>query len=357
MREIRWNQAMRAPAAVAVGLAAFLAAGACAAAQTPHDIWLISTRSAPWSNPVGGEDRIVYWHLDAEKNWEQADLEAFLATDDPAVPTCVYIHGNRTNHSWAVREGWSVSQKLKREAPDRPLRFVIWSWPADQIGGIRQDVQVKAYRSDVQAYYLAYWLGRVNPEVRVSLIGYSFGARTITGALQLLAGGRFAGRSLPEGAAPVERTPVRAVLVAAAMSAHWLSSGGANGLALSLADRVLVTRNTYDPVLKYYPRMYGRGGPQALGYTGLARSSRLGEQREKVEILPVERSVGSNHGLNGYLRASPVRSRLAWYAFLEPPVAEAEADAPKPESEASDSKAGSEQPAQPTGQAAGQGNP
>jgi len=325
MREIRWKQAMRAPVAVAVGLAAFLAAGACAAAQSPHDIWLISTRSAPWSNPVGGEDRIVYWHLDADKNWEQTDLDAFLATDDPAVPTCIYIHGNRTTHGGAVREGWSVSQKLKREAPDRPLRFVTWSWPANQIRGIRQDVQVKAYRSDVQAYYLAYLLGRMNPEVRVGMIGYSFGARTITGALHLLAGGRFAGRTLPEGTAPVERTPARAVLVAAAMSAHWLSPGGANGLALSLADRVLVTRNRYDPVLQYYPRMYGRGGPHALGYTGPARSSQLGEQREKVEILPVERYVGSNHALQGYLRSSLVRSRLAWYAFLEPPPAEADA--------------------------------
>lgn len=338
MREIRWNQAMRAPGAVAVGLAVILAAGACAAAQTPHDVWLISTRSAPWSNPTGGENRIVYWHLDAEKSWEQVDLGAFLATDDPAVPTCVYIHGNRTNHSSAVREGWSVSQKLKQEAPDLPLRFVIWSWPADQIGGIRQDVQVKAYRSDVQAYYLAYLLGRMNPEVRVGLIGYSFGARTITGALQLLAGGTFAGRALPEGTAPVTRTPVRAVLVAAAMSAHWLSPGGANGLALGSADRVLVTRNSYDPVLQYYPRMYGRGGPQALGYTGPARSSQPAEQREKVEILPVERSVGNNHALDGYLRASPVRSRLAWYAFLEPPAPEANASpaeppAPQPEPE------------------------
>ena len=264
MHKIHWTQAIRIPAAVAVGLAAFLAAGACAAEQAPHDLWLISTRSAPRSNPVGGEDRMAYWHLDADGNWASADLEAFLATDDPAVPTCVYIHGNRTDRSWAVREGWGVSQAVKREAPDRPLRFVIWSWPADQIRGLRQDVQVKAYRSDVQAYYLAYLMGRMAPEVRVSLIGYSFGARTITGALHLLAGGEFAGRRLPEGNAPVERTPVRALLVAAAMSADWLSPGRANGLALGLADRVLVTRNRYDPVLKHYPRMYRRGGPQAL---------------------------------------------------------------------------------------------
>jgi hypothetical protein len=296
----------------------FLAAGVCLADAPGHDIWLISTRKAPSSNPVGGEDRISYWRLNEERQWASSDEEAFLAADDPAAPTSVFIHGNRTDHNWAVRNGWGVYQKLKPLAGERPLRFVIWSWPANQIGGVRQDVQVKARRSDVQAYYLAYLLRKINPDVPVSMIGYSFGARTITGALQLLGGGKFGGYRLPDLDAPVTRTPVRAVLVAAAMPNYWLSPGRSNGLALGQADRVLVTRNRYDPVLQWYDRMYGRGGPQALGYTGPSSFSRLGEQRERVEVLGVERSVGNNHDWNGYLNASPLRSRLAWYTFLEP---------------------------------------
>jgi hypothetical protein len=337
MHKIHWIHRTRVPAAVAAGLAAFLAVAVCAADERSHDVWLISTRSAPWSNPVGGEDRIAYWHLDTERNWASAGLDAFLAADDPAVPTCIYIHGNRTGRTSAVREGWSVSQRIKREAPDRALRFVIWSWPADQIQGLRRDVQVKAYRSEVQAYYLAHLLSRVDPEVPVSLIGYSFGARTITGALHLLAGGRFAGRQLPEGSAPAERTPVRAVLVAAAMNADWLAPGRRNGLAIDRAERILVTRNMADPVLRYYPMMYRARGPEAMGYVGMACRWQLGEDRDKVEVLPVERSVGGNHVLSGYLCAVPVRSRLAWYTFLEAPQGEAGASdpgAPAPEAEA-----------------------
>jgi hypothetical protein len=318
MRNVNRHAPTRVLVALAVGLSMFLASGVCLADAPAHDIWMISTRKAPSSNPVGGEGRMNYWRLDEDRHWASSDEEAFLAADDPAVPTSVFIHGNRTDRNWAVRTGWGVYQKLKPLAGERPLRFVIWSWPADQIGGVRQDVQVKARRSDVQAYYLAYLLRKMDPDVRVSMIGYSFGARTITGALQLLGGGKFGGYGLPDLDAPVTRTPVRAVLVAAAMPNYWLSPGRSNGLALAQADRVLVTRNRYDPVLQWYDRMYGRGGPQALGYTGPSSFSRLGEQRERVEVLGVERSVGNNHDWNGYLNASPLRSRLAWYTFLEP---------------------------------------
>ncbi len=317
MRNINRHNPTRILTALAAGLPLVLAAGASLAEVPSHDIWLISTRKAPSSNPVGGEDRIKYWRLDEQRQWASSDEQAFLAADDPAVPTSVFVHGNRTNHDWAVRIGWGVYQKLKPLAGERPLRFVIWSWPADQIGGLRQDVQVKARRSDVQAFYLACLLRKMNPDVPVSLLGYSFGARTITGTLQLLGGGKFAGRRLPGLNAPVARTRLRAVLVAAATPNYSLSPGLSNGSALRQADRVLVTRNRNDPVLQWYDRMYGRGGPQALGYTGPSSFSRSGQEQERVEVVGVEGSVGNSHDWDGYLSASPLRDRLAWYTFLE----------------------------------------
>lgn len=312
---------LRTLAAVTVGVSTLVGLRASAAEPPVHDVWLISTRQAPFSKPVGGENRIHYWRLDAERQWALADLETFLAADDPNVPTSVFIHGNRSSSQWAVQMGFGVFHHLQREAGERPLRFVIWSWPANQINGIRRDVQVKAARSDVQAYYLAHVLSQVKADVPISLTGYSFGARTITGALQLLAGGEFAGRSLPEGTTPVERAPIRAVLVAAAMANYWLLPGRSNGLALSQAERILVTRNRNDPVLQWYDRMYGRGGPDALGYTGPASPSRLGPDQEKVETVVLDRSVGSNHDWKVYVNAQRLRSRLAWYAFLDTPDA------------------------------------
>ena len=318
MRRIDWVAATRLPAALAVGLAIVLGAGVCAADSAPDHVWLISTRRAASSCPTGtGEDRLAYWRLETDR-WLSSDREAFLATDDPAVPTSIFIHGNRTGRQKAVRVGWSVYRHLKREAGDRAFRFVIWSWPADRIRGRkRRDSQVKASRSDVEGYYLASCLQRINPEVPVNLVGHSFGARVITGALHMLAGGRVAGRGLPDERTPAKRTLLRAVLVAAAVDNDWLLPGRRNGLALSQLDSVMITRNSCDPVLRWYPLMYCIRGPRALGHTGPACPAWLGPEGEKIELLGVECSVGRNHDWTGYLSALTRHSRLGRYAFLE----------------------------------------
>jgi len=294
------------------------AAGLPAADSAPERVWLISTRRAPLCSPsLEADQPLDYWYLNAHRQWVPADREAFLAADDPAVPTSIFIHGNRTSHQGAVRMGSGMYRQLAKHAGQRPFRFVIWSWPADRIRGRnRKDVRVKAARSDVQSYYLARCVDQIHPDVPVSMMGYSFGARVITGALHMLAGGRVAGRALPKGSRQ-ERTQVRAVLVAAALDSDWLLPGRRNGLALSRLDRVLITRNACDPVLRWYPLMYHRHGPQALGYAGPACPARLGDDRQKLDALDLSCSVGKAHDWVCYFRAPALRARLGWYAFLD----------------------------------------
>ena len=55
----------------------------------------------------------------------------FPAGDDPATPTVVYIHGNRTDADEAAGNGCYVDRAIQCQAAGRPFRFVIWSWPAD----------------------------------------------------------------------------------------------------------------------------------------------------------------------------------------------------------------------------------
>ena len=306
----------------AVGLTMLWATGLLAADRPAGEVWLISTRRAPLCSPgLEADQPLDYWYLDADRQWVPADREAFMAADDPAVPTSVFIHGNRAGHQRAVRMGSDLYRELAKHAGDRPFRFVIWSWPADRIRGRnRYDVRVKAARSDVQSYYLARWVERIDPDVPLGMMGYSFGARVITGALHVLAGGRVAGRALAE-CPGATRVPVRAVLVAAALDSDWLLPGRRNGLALSRLDRVLITRNGCDPVLRWYPLMYHRHGPQALGYAGPACPGRLGDDQQKLDVLGMSCSVGKAHEWICYLRAPALRDRLAWYAFLELPEA------------------------------------
>ena len=319
MHGTNWTWRLRIPAAVAACLGALFVGTVLAGDSRENDVWLISTRQAPSSVPAGDEDPLRYWRLSVDHRWARADVETLLATDDPGVPTCVFIHGNRTGRQQAVRDGWVPYRHLAKESR-RPFRFVIWSWPADRIRGCaRRDARVKACRSDVESYYLAQWLNRLDPEVPLCLVGYSFGARVITGALHLWAGGQLVGRTLPDGRAARARAPVRAVLVAAAVDNDSLLPGRRNELALGKVDRLLVTQNPCDPVLKWYRLMHRARGAGALGYTGPAAANCLGPEREKIELLGLGCSVGRDHHWSAYVNALDLRCQLAQYASFTPP--------------------------------------
>ncbi len=301
-------------------------------ADTAQSVWIISTRTVPTCN----RNRVItatpdYWRMQTDEDgcrrWLPSDQDEFQAADETGIPTCFHIHGNRTNHCEAISEGLGVMKCLEKQADGQPFRMVIWSWPSTHIQGLnRNDVRIKAARSDAQAYYLARCTQRLNPDARVGMIGYSFGARVITGALELLAGGRVAGYCLDEQ----DETPsdssstassglpsIRIVLIASATDRCWLLPGRRNGSALDLVDWALITRNCNDKVLRWYPKMYGFSGPQATGFAGPALTS---EQREKTEVLNLSCSVGNTHEWQRYLRSSRLYWRLGECIFAESEV-------------------------------------
>lgn len=325
--------------AAAVALAMLAAVRPTAADDSAGQVWLISTRGAPRCSSVDPDHApICYWRF-RDRKWDPAKPDDFFEIDGQPVPMTLFIHGNRTDLNGAIGDAWRVLRRMRRDAAGRPFRFVIWTWPSDRIRGTnRRDVRLKAAYSDVQSRYLADCLARLDrdhPNVPVGLIGYSFGARVITGALELLAGGRVAGRTLPQSdaanqdaAEPADekRGPRRrAVLVAAALDADWLLPGRRHGRALSQVERMLVIKNPRDPVLRFYPRMYHRGGPQAMGYAGPAGCP----PAEKIELLSVGCSVGRNHDWAHYAASPGLLRRLAWYTFLDPPDPADDAAAPQ----------------------------
>jgi hypothetical protein len=317
-----------------------------------HEIWLLSTRGvkkgtgsicaqhpegrsgklclSPFS-PEGAIDAGRYWRLTDDCQWAPADAGQFHAGDGAQRPTVVYIHGNRTDADEAVSNGGYVDWAIQCQAAGRPFRFVIWSWPSDRAcRRNRSDVQLKAEQSDVEAYYLACWLDQLRPGARVSLVGHSFGPRIIDGAMQLLAGGELAGQCLPaavvagwSGGKP--KNPVRAVLLASATDADWLAPGGCHELALGLLDEVLITCNGCDRALRWYPRLYGRGGPEAMGFVGPCGIG----CPENVEVLDLSGTVGRTHDWQAYCSSPEITCHWAHYAFLDAP-AEAASARPSP---------------------------
>jgi pimeloyl-ACP methyl ester carboxylesterase len=281
--------------------------------------WLISTRCVPMRCPddVGPERFSYQVSQDDCSNWEPADADGFFSQAASDGPVVVFIHGNRTDRCDAIRDGWPVYQRLLCLSGGRPFRFVIWSWPADQIcGGPRKDALVKAARSDAQSFYLAAWLERLPSEIPVTLIGYSFGARVIGGALHLAEGGTLLGRKQESAMPSPTRRPLRVMLVAAALDSEWLLPGNRNGLAGRQVEQMMATRNCCDRVLRFYPRMRRNDSSSALGFAGPASPGRLTESGLAFETVPVESQVGREHLWHRYLGSNAIRSRLAWYSFL-----------------------------------------
>jgi hypothetical protein len=303
------------------------------------EVWLVSTRGAPRSSasPNAGE-RIRYFLLSEARRWRPSSADALIETLQTPLPTTVFVHGNRADSGDATSGAFELLGAIRRQAPEGAFRMVIWSWPSDRIrGGNRKDVRVKAAYSDVQGRYLADFLSRLDPEVPVSLVGYSFGARVITVALDLLDGGPRGNGALPESgpqdpksaespptlAEPPKR---RAVLIAAGVDAGWLAPGGRHGGAIKQVERMLITRNCCDPVLRLYPLMYGLGGPQALGYVGPVC---LGENRAKTETADVSCAVGRAHDWSRYIAAPGLKRRLAEFSFLDSSAGEPEPALPE----------------------------
>jgi len=280
---------------------AAIAAGQEAPQSCTDQVWVVDTHCVCCADL----DSVGFRQLQADRSWASSDLNGFLAADDPGTPTVIFVPGNRATTQDAVEMAWQVHQMLK-VCGAGCVRTVAWAWPAERVSRRnRPDVQTKACRSDLESHLLGLLLSRIDPAVRVRMVGYSFGARVIAGGLHLQSGGTLNGVCLPE---VVQRTPMRAVFVAAAIDTDWLVPGHRNGLAMTQLEHLLVTVNSADTGLRFYPLMYGRGGPHAMGFCGPDCCGCMGD---KLELLNLTCEVGRNHDWDVYFCSPSLRARLA----------------------------------------------
>ena len=272
----------------------------------PQDqIWLVSTRhlgSVCCEDPAAGDVRIHRY--DSRQGWIEADAAAFYASDDPEMLTCFYVHAARVDHQAVAPRGFSVYRGLVSGTTPAPaMRLVIWSWPADKTVRVLQDFRRLAERADSEACYLGRFLSGIDPNVRVSLVGFSMGPRIINGALHLLGGGTLRGVTLPEDQGK-PRVRVRAVLWAPAVDCCWLWPGQCHGKALVQVDHMLAFYNLCDPVLSRYAMLDRCTSAEALGYAGVPQPERLGEARSRIETRGLDSVLGKVHSFDRYV-ASP----------------------------------------------------
>jgi hypothetical protein len=264
------------------------------------------------------------WKFDqAENVWQSSSVGQFLATDSPDVPTNVFIHGNWIAFDESVNVAYTYYLHQAAYAPsERPLRLVIWSWPSTRARRPLRNTRNNYVRTESEAEYLAWFLGRISPRVHVSLTGYSFGAAIATGGLHNLAahGGALAGQP----AARVEREAYRMVLLAAAESDLALAAGNEHELALSQVDGLLNLINSCDPALKWFRFVDRCARPEALGYEGVGGLT--AEQAFKVREIECSAIVGKQHYWRPFVTAPSLITEMRRYVWFDDAWKEAQAE-------------------------------
>ncbi len=225
--------------------------------------------------------------------WVASTDRNFFETFDSQVPLLVVIHGNWMTRTEAKAYGKAFHLLSRNTGPHRLL---IWSWPSEKINcRIRLDAQIKASRADAQSEYLIAFLRSLPVDSKVSLVGFSFGSKLICNTLQ-----HYVERINEE---PEHVLRIRTVLLAAAMDQSSLQPGRKYGDALLATEKMLVHVNRLDSTLRFYPLLYGCGGPEAIGKEGVNRNGLSAESNAKIKSVNVSRIIGKEHGFMNSLTA------------------------------------------------------
>ena len=272
-------------------------AGTEANISVESDDWIICTRHLPLPKHQHGISHgMRYWRR-ASAGWTLSSADEFQSTLDPAATVCVFVDGNKIEAHEADKRGRIIRRKLN--CCKTAVRFVNWSWPSDQIRGPVRDARAKISRANGDAYYLASWLSALPPRQSSSLIGYSLGARTVSGAVHMLEGGGFATNSLGGASSPINP---RVLFIAATVPHRWLRRGGANELFLMGADRTLSIYNSDDKVLRLFKYDRSSDGGVVIGHRPIP-CKELGPVAPLVRQVDVASRINKNHGLQCYINA------------------------------------------------------
>jgi hypothetical protein len=273
------------------------------------ELWILSTRSICNCPDEATTPHFKVTQFDGVSHWPQSDLDSLLKAM-ASKRTMIWVHGNRIDASAAVNTGWEAYRAFGSGGRDG-VRLITWSWPSDQIHGQLKDIRAKTSRSHVDAAIMAWFLRRVPVEAKVDLVGYSLGPRIITGGLQGYASRRAAEVAAPAAdGKPAPSPRFRAVLLCAAIDNHWLLPGEKHGQVLTVTDSLFSLHNSCDRVLKWYPRAVCGSTSLALGYTGLACPSRLGELAPRYSESNVSGMIGKVHDWQVWLRHDGIMAQV-----------------------------------------------
>lgn len=268
-----------------------------------NEVWMISSERA--CSCLSGSECLDYWRL-TNGCWNAQNEETFLSGNGRFPATIVFIHGYLTDMQMAVQEGNFLRQRIlslqKKYNIETPFRLVIWKWDSTKtFVRIRRDALSKAWLANRDGQCLATLFSKMDKPERITLIGFSFGARMAGNALQYLVD------------RPTSGIEYRMILLLAAADYADFSCMGRYGQGIQNLKALMNVYNPRDRVLRLYPKMYGLTGPQAAGIAPLFDVSTFPEGDFSINMS----YMGPEHKFSHGLCAIP-DSSLIHFIFGDP---------------------------------------
>lgn len=302
--------------------------GAPAVAGSAVRYWVVSTRCCSQkSHRCGTACRFVCHMVTEDCRVHPVCYEDLLSSLMPAAPTCVFVHGSFTRWQDVWQDAEFTFRWLRAPCPHVPLNFIYFTWPSEGVLALASnnaftspvpgiDFAVLGRRAENNGFYLADFVGSLPPQNCVSLVGHSFGARTIAAGLHLLGGGTIRQEARWNPADCGNR--IRVVLAAAAIDHDWLNPEERYGCALNRAECLLNLRNECDLALALYP-LRRPFSSRSLARAGFTRKDHreLGQRGCQVAELDVTELIGKSHGWPHYVRRPQIAAAITPFIYFE----------------------------------------
>ena len=270
------------------------------------DLWVVSTRRLPCIGDLPASVTFDVERLAGDggsRRWERADQGQLFTR--PGQPLVIFVHGNRYDAADARSQGLRLARRLAERRPEgSAARVVVFSWPSQKQGLLLKDGRRKYDRAYADGHYLAWLLGRVEPERPVAIVGYSFGALVAARALADL------DRLAPGGLAWAERPGrTQLVFVAPALRGDALAPQGPFRDSLAGLDRFTLLINSRDEALRFFPLLEPAVRVPALGFVGMPR--RWLPPELDYAAADAASIVGKLHTMQRYLDSPALAERIA----------------------------------------------
>jgi hypothetical protein len=256
--------------------------------------------------------------------WISSTVDEALPGTDVETLNILYVHGNFMERNNAL-ERVRIVDGYFRQQSSRPYRLIMLSWPSQKEKKPLRDALSNAESAECESLYVAWILNRLRNHQQVSLLGFSFGARSVTGGLHLDAGGSLPGfQSLSASQIPNPQH-YRLGLVAPAIDRTWLQPNGRHSLALSHVDSLVNLYNSKDPVLRRFRFIDRFARPIAAGFAGFAGFAGAADPRittplprqAHVQQYDCGSVIGTTHSEKSYYGECPYFRNLIRHLLWE----------------------------------------